>query len=548
VARLELLTVRELVQETDLGLVLITGPEGLDRVVRGIHLSDLEDPTPFMTPGMVLLTTGQAFAASPAAGMRLLNRLSALDVAALGVGIGHYFEHVAPEISERARELRTPIFEAPLSVPFRTITSYVYDALASSDMHRLRRSLAIQGHLLDLMLERRPLAQLVAELAGILEVEVMLFDGRGEVLARGGGDRSADRPARLWRLLVRAEGDPQPLGVLETGSERIYVRRVVAYGVLEGVLVADGSGAASAEFMDTALSFAQRLLTLERLQESEGLIVRRRMRSLLLDDFLSGHGSAEDFAARLREQGVSLERPWRVAVFSIEDARQGARACDVGEKAAYEFKSRFLNTVDSYFSAHELPFLSMVKGDSVVALFVGGDASPERAAAVLAAARSAIEQECAPAAVLVGCSGPTAGLQGAGRFYQEAMEALRMASDGAGVAGKLVLFDEAGGRFRLVEGQSVEALRAMHDRMVQPLRDYDREHHTSLVATLRSFVDSRLCPGPTAEALFINRSTLRKRLRRIEELLSVDLGRMDDAVELHIALRASELLEARDSE
>jgi PucR family transcriptional regulator, purine catabolism regulatory protein len=547
-APLELLTVRELVQETDLGLVLITGPEGLDRVVRGIHLSDLEDPTPFMTPGMVLLTTGQAFAASPAAGMRLLNRLSALDVAALGVGIGHFFEHVAPEISARARELRTPIFEAPLSVPFRTITSYVYDALASSDMHRLRRSLAVQGHLLDLMLERRPLAQLVAELSGILEVEVMLFDGRGEVLARAGGDRSTDRPARLWRLLVRAEGDPQPLGVLETGSERIYVRRVVAYGVLEAVLVADGSGAASAEFMDTALSFAQRLLTLERLQESERLIVRRRMRSLLLDDFLSGHGSAEDFAARFREQGVSLDRPWRVAVFSIEDARQGARARDVGEKAAYEFKSRFLNTVDSYFSAHELPFLSMVKGDSVVALFVGGDAGPERAAAVLAAARSAIEHECAPAAVLVGCSGPTAGLQGAGRFYQEAMEALRMASDGAGVAGKLVLFDEAGGRFRLVEGQSVEALRAIHDRVVQPLRDYDREHRTCLVATLRAFVDSRLCPGPTAEALFVNRSTLRKRLRRIEELLGVDLRRMDDAVELHIALRASELLEARDSD
>jgi DNA-binding PucR family transcriptional regulator len=237
-----------------------------------------------------------------------------------------------------------------------------------------------------------------------------------------------------------------------------------------------------------------------------------------------------------------------VAVFCIEDARQGARAREGGEKAAYEFKSRFLNAVDSYFSTHELPFLSMVKGDSVVALFVVGDTGAERAAEVLAAARRAVEQECAPSTILVGCSGPTAGRQSAGRFYQEAMEAQRMAREGAGVAGKLVLFDEAGGRFRLVEGQSVEALRAIHDRMVQPLRDYDREHHTSLVATLRAFVDSRLCPGPTAEALFINRSTLRKRLRRIEELLSVDLSRMDDAVELHIALRASELLEARDSE
>jgi sugar diacid utilization regulator len=406
----------------------------------------------------------------------------------------------------------------------------------------------VQGHLLDLMLERRPVEQLVGELAAILEVEVILFDGHGEVLARAGGVRSADRLARVWRLLVRSEGNPQPLGVLETGAERIYVRRVVVYGVLERVLVAVGSAAAPVEFMDTALSFVQRLLTLERLQESEGLIVRRRMRSLLLDDFLSGHGSLEDFSSRFAEQGVSLDRTWRVAVFSIDDVRPGTRARDGGEKAAYEFKSRFLNTVDSYFSAHDLPFLSMVKGDSVVTLFVVGDAGAGRASAILAAARVAIEEESAPSTVLVGCSGPSVGLQSAGRFYQEAMEALRMAREGAGVVGKLVLFDEAGGRFRLVEGQSVEALRAIHDRVIRPLRDYDCEHRTCLVATLRAFVDNRLCPGPTAETLFINRSTLRKRLRRIEDLLNVDLARMDDAVELHIALRASELLEARGSE
>ena len=56
---------RELVQEAGLGLVLLTGEVGLENAIEGIHLSDLEDPTPWMTSGMVLVTTGATFAEDP---------------------------------------------------------------------------------------------------------------------------------------------------------------------------------------------------------------------------------------------------------------------------------------------------------------------------------------------------------------------------------------------------------------------------------------------------------------------------------------------------
>lgn len=98
----EALTVRGLIQETDLGLELVSDA-GVERVIRGIQLSDLEDPTPYMTPGMVLLTTGETFAALPLTGVRLLDRLAALDGAALGVGVGvgHYLELVCPSLGAR---------------------------------------------------------------------------------------------------------------------------------------------------------------------------------------------------------------------------------------------------------------------------------------------------------------------------------------------------------------------------------------------------------------------------------------------------------------
>jgi DNA-binding PucR family transcriptional regulator len=102
----------------------------------------------------------------------------------------------------------------------------------------------------------------------------------------------------------------------------------------------------------------------------------------------------------------------------------------------------------------------------------------------------------------------------------------------------------AGGRFRLLKGQSDESLQSLCERLVVPLVEHDRQHHTSLLPTLRTFFDNRLSAHHTADALFIHRNTLGKRLHRIEELLDVDLAQIDDVFELYLALRAAELLES----
>jgi carbohydrate diacid regulator len=54
--------------------------------------------------------------------------------------------------------------------------------------------------------------------------------------------------------------------------------------------------------------------------------------------------------------------------------------------------------------------------------------------------------------------------------------------------------------------------------------------------------DNRLAIQPTAQALFIHRNSLNKRLRRIESLVQVDLSNLDDVIELYLGLRAAELL------
>ena len=56
------------------------------------------------------------------------------------------------ELVERAKELKLPVLTLPAGALTRSVLSYVYNVLASADLHRLRRTVALQNDLLDLLI------------------------------------------------------------------------------------------------------------------------------------------------------------------------------------------------------------------------------------------------------------------------------------------------------------------------------------------------------------------------------------------------------------
>jgi hypothetical protein len=254
----DVLTVRELTRESDFDFDVVTGDVGIDKAITGIHLSDLRDPAPWMIKGSVLLTTGPAFAADPNEGLRLLDGLAHIDASAVGVAIGHHLAHVYPEMIERARTLKLPVFEIPYGVPLRTIVAYVYHALASSDMHRLRRIVAVENRLLDSFIEEKDAAGLIESVAAVLQMPVALFDANGRPLACSPAADGAATTERLWRVYAGLPGAVGPLGIVEAGQERYYYREVVALGKVERVIAAGSSQTPASEFAEMSLSFLQR--------------------------------------------------------------------------------------------------------------------------------------------------------------------------------------------------------------------------------------------------------------------------------------------------
>ncbi len=73
-------------------------------------------------------------------------------------------------------------------------------------------------------------------------------------------------------------------------------------------------------------------------------------------------------------------------------------------------------------------------------------------------------------------------------------------------------------------------------RILAPVLDFDRRHHTNLLDTLKVFLDCDRSKQQTADALFIHRQTLYHRLEQLQQLLSVDLDDPVARLFLHVAI------------
>jgi len=123
-----MLTVRELLG--DLDVRLLAGEAGLELPVRWVHISELLDPTPWLSGGEVLLTTGMQLEGA-ARQREFITRLADHQLAGLGFGTGFGHDSVPEAIVEVAAERQFPVFEVPYEVPFIAITEAAFTQLVN---------------------------------------------------------------------------------------------------------------------------------------------------------------------------------------------------------------------------------------------------------------------------------------------------------------------------------------------------------------------------------------------------------------------------------
>src|SRR5204863_9170427 len=105
----------------EMGLDLVAGRDGAGAPIRWVHASELPDPTPWLSGGELILTTGMQLD-TEAAQRALVERLSAHHVAGLGFGTGFDHDTIPEALLDEARAQGFPVFEVPYFFTFTAIT------------------------------------------------------------------------------------------------------------------------------------------------------------------------------------------------------------------------------------------------------------------------------------------------------------------------------------------------------------------------------------------------------------------------------------------
>lgn len=500
-------TLRALLDRTDLHLRL-EAPErlavdALDRPLQWVHSSDLADPTPFLSEGLLLLTTGTQFETDDADCDEYVRRLRARGVAALGFGTEVVRDGIPPALVEACDTHGIPLFEVPYRTPFIAVARANAEAIAAESYARRSWALAAQRAISLAALRPDGLAAGLAELAKQLDSWVGFYDTAG-ALARSHPADAIDERTRtvLAREAVTVlRGGARAASSIRIDGRPFSLQTLGRGGHLRGVLAiaADGLDQAARGVVTSVIAMVG--LALE--QDHDLARGRAMLRSGLLQALLADEPALPRRIAREIWGGL----PTAPIVVALVDP--------VG---------RIADSVAAY--------LELRAGERHDRVFFGrGD---DGLVVCVAAEHGALLDELAQAFDLhVGVSTPT-GYDGFARAYREAASAR-----GAG-PGLVTRFDEvaASGVFALVgDGAAASAARSI----LAPLAQHDATAGTALVETVRVWLENDANGEAAARALGVHRHTVRARIAQTERLLEVDLSTFAGRAELWAALRLIEL-------
>ena len=139
-----MLTLRNLVDE--MGLELATGEDEADAPVRWVHITELPDPTPWLSGGELILTTGLQLT-SPKRQVAFARLLAENHLAGLGFGTGFAHEALPEALLTEAHAVGLPVFEVPYELPFIAITEKAFTRLVNEQYEVLQRGIAIHKRL-----------------------------------------------------------------------------------------------------------------------------------------------------------------------------------------------------------------------------------------------------------------------------------------------------------------------------------------------------------------------------------------------------------------
>lgn len=484
-------TIEHLLRLPALQLRSIAGSAGVGRTVTWAHVSELEDPTPWLYGSELIMTTGIGVPRDAQRQRAYLERLDDAGVAALAVSTKLHVPRLQPLFLEAAEARGFPVLEVPLQVPFIAVAQAVAAAVHVDMAKGLSAQLQVFGAL-------RWLTDEGLDVAGLFSRLEALSGYRLYLCTRDRGPLLSGVPAPPLELagLIPTSADAPP------SVPGGYVLPIPAPGGPAGFLLALKRPDVTAG----GLAVVQHVATVAALQLT---IVRHEQ-------------------ATIRREGAETLAELLSGV--LDPATASRRLVRAGFDPLVGLRLMVLRGVEPTLEDDIL--VPRLSGWSVPHLLLRQE---QQLLVVLPATMAPADVLPGHDGVSVGVSRPFNAADLLATPRREAMWAVARAEDAGG--GVVAYGADAAGRW-LAEDR--ESIRALVEDVLGNVRRYDEQHAGTLVSSIRTWMERDRRVDEAAFALGVHPNTLAYRLRRFEALSGRSLSSTADLTEVWLAIRALE--------
>jgi hypothetical protein len=517
----------ELFDAPELGLRLLHGARDVyDRPIGRLVTTDLLEPGNYLSGGELVLT-GLVWRRSATDSETFVASVAGRGATTILAGKA-LFGAVPDDLLEACRRHEVTLVEVPTEVAFADVTEYVAAAGSAADGARLSASLVRQRQLLSAIASGRSLDELAARISADIGSVCRVITSTGRHVVPGPGELDDETLDAVTRRFLTADRTPAVADAGGASYSLFPVGSGLGNRLTAWVLVIDGDHTQWPHDHVEAVQELCAIAALDRVRRDEG---RLALRPLVADALALVESGAPltEVTGRLRQAGIQPDQPMVVAVTELvlppsHHPGQVLRDDRPAEAAVTMFED-----------------VALTVGPAVVApgrdgLLVGLLPSSPELPGLLRRAFGRLSPGLARARLAVGVSGETAidALAGA---LEEARFAHRVARAGSTPV-SVVTSDEVASHVLLLATVPDDVRRTYTQRVLGPVLEHDRRTRADLIATLQEFLACSGSWSRTAESLHLHVNTVRYRIERVEQLTGRDLSRLEDRVDVFLALKS----------
>src|SRR5690625_875093 len=513
---------RELVEDTGLGLRVVHGSDAaLDQPVRWVYTTDLLDPRRYLSGGELVLS-GLMWRRAPEDSEAFVRAVADAGGVALAAGDA-LFHGVPGDLVEACRRHGLVLLGVPEDVSFAVLTEHVIGHASAEREARLRATVTRQRHLLSALAEGRRLDELVAQVARETDRTCRVLSATGGHVVEGPSPVPAAEVGDITRAFLTAERLPVAVDVGRMGYSLFAVGSAQSQRMTSWTLLVEGSWTSwPAEVVD-AISQLGEVIAFDRARRDEASEVARAIADDAVGLIDRGAGAQPETTVRLQQAGLSTSGHLAVAVAGFTerpDRVEVARA--VLNDAAQHVGSPVVGTIGDERS-----------GQVAVAVVPVPDAEFTE---VLRTALHRIGPAIGRFPLAVGVSEPSEPplLSGAMEQARHAYRVAELRREPVSV----VTGSEITSHVLLLAAVPDDIRRTFATRVMGPLLEHEDRYGGELLATLEAFLECSGSWDRTARALQVHVNTVRYRISRVEKLIGRDLSRLEDRVDVFLAMRS----------